>query len=404
MSMTSVLSRPVAEAKEAAAPPAAQESIRMMPAEDAPVSLPATDSLKSVAVKDWMKSCPVISADHLSDDLVSLFRKEKQLECVVACDEGSRPIGLIMRDRFFQMLGSLYGMSLFGHRPAVELMDCSPLIVDSAIVPQELIDRALSRDEETFYDAVLLTEQGKFAGIMTVNDLLHVSRLLQQETVGQQVRTIRETEAIISNIHTSVERLSEATHDTKACSERIAEMTEQGREELGEMLDLFRLWSANASKQEQATVELTDRALAAAGGIKLIAELADQCNLLAVNATIEAARAGEHGKGFGVVANEVRALADQTKRSAGRITELIKSMAEAVQITARLADEGKKGADKGVDRVKRTEDTFAQLWSSSEMNHEAAMRLTATSREAQEMSGDIRKEFGKLVSQMNALI
>jgi methyl-accepting chemotaxis protein len=361
---------------------------------------PATDIFQPIVVNDWMKSCPVISPAQQSDGLVTLFRRSKQLDCVAVCDDGYHPIGLIMKDRFFRLLGSLYGMSLFGNRPISDLMDPLPLTAELSIEPQELIDRALSRGAETFYDAVLLTDNGKFVGILTVNDLLNISRLLQREAVSRQIRTIRDTESMIANIHESVTKVTETTNDTQACSERIAEITDQGRSELEGMLQLFKQWSANAERQEKAVIQLTERTSAADKIIKLIAELADQCNLLAVNATIEAARAGEQGKGFGVVAHEIRTLADQTKQSASQIKGIILSMTEAVQSAASLVGEGKRGADKGFSHVKKTEDTFAQLWNSSELNHEAASRLMIASREAKEISSEIQKEFQKLVNQM----
>ncbi|BBI34937.1 methyl-accepting chemotaxis protein [Cohnella abietis] len=359
------------------------------------------DIFQPIIVKDWLKNCPIISPDQQSDDLVNLFRRSKLLECVVVCDENHHPIGLIMKDRFFRLLGSLYGMSLFGNRPISHLMDAAPLILEISTPPQELIDRALSRSEESFYDAVILTDSSRFVGVMTVNDLLNVSRLLQREAVSRQIRTIRDTEMMITNIHESVTKVTETANGTQACSERIAEITDQGRDELEGMLQLFKLWSANAAKQEKAVVQLTERTSAADGIIRLIADLADQCNLLAVNATIEASRAGEHGKGFGVVAHEIRSLADQTKKSAGQITGLIKSMAEAVESAANLVGEGKKGADRGFVQVKKTEDTFAQLWSSSELNNEAASRLVSASRDAMGISNEISKEFHKLVNQIN---
>jgi methyl-accepting chemotaxis protein len=362
---------------------------------------PETDIFQPIVVKDWMKNCPVISPTQQSDDLVNLFRRSKQLECVVVNDDEHCPIGLVMKDRFFRLLGSQYGMSLFGNRPISALMDPMPLTAELSIEPQELIDRALSRGVETFYDAVLMTDNSKFVGILTVNDLLNVSRLLQRGAVNRQIRTIRDTESMIANIYESVTKVTETTNDTQACSERIAEITDQGRGELDGVLQPFKQWSDNAERQDKAVVQLMERTSAADGIIRLIAELADQCNLLAVNATIEAARAGEHGKGFGVVAHEIRTLADQTKRSTGQITGLIKSMTEAVQSAATLVGEGKRGADQGFSRVKKTEDTFAQLWSSSELNHEAAIRLMSASQELKGISNEIRKEFQKLVSQMS---
>jgi len=355
----------------------------------------------SVSVKDWIKSCPVVSATQLCEELVDLFRRRSNVECVVACDEANRPIGLVMKDRFFRLLGSLYGMSLFGLRPISALMDAAPLAADLSTSPQELIDRALSRAEESFYDAVIVTDEGRFAGILTVNDLLNLSRLLQREAIDRQVRTIRDTETMIASIHGSVARVADAAEEVNDCSGRIAETTERGRSELGQMMELFRLWSNNASKQENAAVQLTERTSSAEGILRLIAELADQCNLLAVNAAIEAARAGEHGRGFGIVAGEIRSLADQTKKSAARITDLIQSMGEAVRLCASLAGEGKTGADEGVHQVRNAEETFARLWTSSERNRQAAERLASASRDASAASSDASREFRKLTAQIH---
>jgi len=391
---SSVLARPDTERPPEAAQVPTAQTIR-------PPEFSMTDIFQPVLVKDWMKSCPVISEERLSDDIVGLFRRNPQFVCVVVCDNLHQPVGLIMKDRFFQRLGSLYGMSLFGNRPVSQIMDRAPLTAELDIDPQEVIDRALSRSEESFYDSVLLTDNGKFAGILTVNDLLNVSRLLQKEAVSRQIRTIRDTEGMIADISASVASAVEATNDARECSDRISEIADQGRDELIEMTQLFTQWSENAAKQQKAAGQLTERTVAVDGIIKLIADLADQCNLLAVNAAIEAARAGEHGRGFGVVAGEIRALADQTKRSAKEIAGQLRSMTDAVELSAQLAGEGKRGADAGFYRVKKTEDTFAQMWSSSEQNREAAARLTSVSKEAQRKSNEVLQEINKLVAQIS---
>lgn len=354
-----------------------------------------------IVITEWMKSCLTIKPDQVCDDLVTLFRHNKDVDSVVVCNDKGSPIGLVMRHRFFRMIGSTFGISLFGHKSIALLMDDRPLMAEIDIQPWQLIDRALKRDEMTFYDSVLLTDRGKLAGIVSVNDLLQMSRLLQKEATGKQVRTVRDTEKMVGLIHASIDKVTETTRDTRLLSDRIAEMTDRGRHELTEMLALFRMWSEIAVRQEKAVIELTDRTKAADGIIKLIAELADQCNLLAMNASIEAARAGQHGKGFGVVAEEIRGLADQTKQSAAQITKQLHAMTTAVNSAASLIHEGKQGADRGFVQVKRTEDTFSQLWHTSELNNEAANRLIEACTEANNISLKIKHEFSKLVNQLH---
>ena len=134
------------------------------------------------------------------------------------------------------------------------------------------------------------------------------------------------------------------------------------------MMRLFRQWFDHAQRQQAAMMQLTERTAAVDQIVRLIAELADQCNLLALNASIEAARAGKAGKGFGVVADEVRGLADQTKHAAGQINRLLKSMAEAVEEAAGLVQEGKTGAELGIEKAEATAETFGRLWESSAHN------------------------------------
>jgi methyl-accepting chemotaxis protein len=95
------------------------------------------------------------------------------------------------------------------------------------------------------------------------------------------------------------------------------------------------------------------------GGISgLVGHLANQTNMLALNAAVEAARAGEHGKGFGVVAREIRLLADQSKKSAEKINALVTDIQAAINTTVMVTDEGRKKVDLGMQLVQETAETF----------------------------------------------
>ena len=204
----------------------------------------------------------------------------------------------------------------------------------------------------------------------------------------QLASSASETSTSVSEITTTVEEVRQtsqlANEKAEDVSKRADDATRISGE--GEKAAEDAGTGMNRIKKEmdyvaESIVELSEQTQSIGEIISAVNDLADQSNLLSVNASIEAAKAGEHGKGFAVVAQEVKSLADQSKEATAQVKTILNDIQKATGTAVMATEKGSKAVETGENLAAQSGDSIRTLSNNIRDSAESASQITVSSQQ-----------------------
>ncbi len=176
-------------------------------------------------------------------------------------------------------------------------------------------------------------------------------------TVSQVAASSSETSSAVTETTATLEELRQtgrlASDKAKNISEeakKSAETAQTGKKATDEVIEGMNLIKAQMESIGETVIRLSEQSQSIEEIISAVKDLAEQSNLLAVNAAIEAARAGEQGKGFAVVAEEIKSLADQSKKSTDQIKNILDDIRNSISGVVMATERGSKAVIQGTQQ------------------------------------------------------
>ncbi|MFL7011793.1 methyl-accepting chemotaxis protein [Enterovibrio norvegicus] len=208
----------------------------------------------------------------------------------------------------------------------------------------------------------------------------------------------------IDNMNSTVETVAESASEALSCTQKTNTQTVESKQKVKESVTSVNSLLQEITDMESDIQNMSENSEKIASVLTVIGDIAEQTNLLALNAAIEAARAGEQGRGFAVVADEVRALASRTQQSTSEINDMLQNLNAGTDNAVKSIENTKRSCLQSVEQTNLVDaDLDVMAESVNEINH-LNSNITEITNKQNQASHDISKSIhsiSEMVEQLN---
>lgn len=198
---------------------------------------------------------------------------------------------------------------------------------------------------------------------------------------AETATAVNQTTATVEEIKQAVQLANHKAKNVSDSAQKTAQASQSGRQAVDDMIGGMGRIREQTSSTAQSIVKLSEQSRAIGEIIATVKDLAEQSNLLAVNASIEASKAGEQGKGFAVVAQEIKSLAEQSRQATVQVRMILGEIQAATEVAVMATDMSGKAVELGAQQSDAAGASIQMLGESIEEAAHAAMQIAASSQQ-----------------------
>ena len=198
---------------------------------------------------------------------------------------------------------------------------------------------------------------------------------------SQSAAAVRETSVTVEEVKQTSQLASEKAIIVSNSAQQTVAISMAGNQAVERTIERMAAIRSQMETVAESVVRLSEQSQAIGEIISAVDDMAEQSNLLAVNASIEAAKAGEHGRGFAVVAQEVKSLAEQSKNATSQVRGILNDIQKATGAAVMATEQGTKAVDAGTSQSQEAGNAIRRLSDSISEAMQAVTQIAASNQQ-----------------------